>query len=87
MTKKLIYLIKVIFESIKTEHYYWKSLRNDILNYTKNCSISIRNKGGIAIKAIPKGIITKGPYERYVIDGWQLHRELKELTGFPWLLI
>ena len=33
-----------------------------------------------------KTIITKGPLESIVIDGWELDQELKNITGFNWVI-
>ena len=34
----------------------------------------------------PKNILTKGEKERNVSDGWKLHPELCEKTGYSWVL-
>ena len=39
-------------------------------------------KGGNVIKPIPIQIKAKGPLERIVMDGWKLHNESANLTGF-----
>jgi hypothetical protein len=47
-----------VYNSIKAKKFYWKSMHNDIINYIVNCSVCIKNKGGITIKARPKIIKT-----------------------------
>jgi hypothetical protein len=44
------------------------------------------DKTGNAIKPKAKVIITKGPLERVVADGWELDEELKTITGFNWVI-
>ena len=34
----------------------------------------------------PKQIVSKGAKERYAIDGWKLHSELAEESGFKWVI-
>jgi len=43
-------------------------------------------KKGTVIKPKSKVIITKGPLERLVADGWELDEELKTITGFNWVI-
>ena len=43
-------------------------------------------KKGITKKPKSKVIITKGPLERLVVDGWELDEELKAITGFNWFI-
>ena len=47
-------------------YFYWKSMRNDVLNYINKCPICIRSKKSMKINPLPKRIITIGPRERYV---------------------
>ena len=44
------------------------------------------NKIGASIKITPIKIITKGPCERFVIDGWRLPKNLAEITGDEWVI-
>jgi len=76
---------RVILE-IKIHKYYWKSIRNDVKNYIKNCAECMRNKIGEPIKLKPIKIISKGPCERFVIDGWKLPKHLVEITGYEWVI-
>ena len=71
-----------VINKIMDDKYYWKSIRNDFLNYVIKCPYCIYIKSGIVMNPEPKIIITKGPKERYVIDGWKLHNELVSITGF-----
>ena len=63
------------------EKFYWKSVKNDCLNYVMKCTYCIRIKSGIPINPKPKIIITKGPKNRFVIDGWKFHKELASYIG------
>ena len=73
---------KRVVNSIKNAKYYWKSLRNDAINYINNCPICLRKKCGIEIKKSPIKILVKGPLERFVIDGWKHPNSLAELSGY-----
>ena len=42
-------------------------------------------KKGISTKK-NKAIITKGPLDRLVADGWMLDNDLKSITGFNWVI-
>ena len=33
-----------------------------------------------------KVIVTKGPLERVVVDGWQLDNDVKNITGYTWVI-
>ena len=46
----------------------------------------MRNKIGEPIKLKPIKIISKGPCERFVIDGWKLPKHLVEITGYEWVI-
>ena len=50
----------------------------------ENCTTCLKLRGGKKITLCPKQIVTKGMKERYVIDGWKLHNELSESSGFKW---
>ena len=76
---------RVILE-IKKHKFYWKTIRNDVKKYIKNCAQCMRNKIGVSIKITPIKIITKGPCERFVIDGWRLPKHLAEITGYEWVI-
>ena len=43
-------------------------------------------KKGNIIKPKNKVLITKGPLERIVADGWMLDNDLKIITGFSWVI-
>ena len=43
-------------------------------------------KKGNIIKQKNKVIITKGPLERIVADGWMLENDLKSIAGFSWVI-
>ena len=77
---------KRMLEEIKKDKYYWKSLRNDCKQYVFECPTCIKLRTGKLIKPIPKKIITKGPRDRYIIDGWKLHQDLANLSGFTWVI-
>ena len=66
--------------------YYWDYLSEDVKEYIDNCPQCIMAKKGIKIKPKAKVIITKGPLERIVVDGWELDEELKSITGFNWVI-
>jgi len=36
------------------------------------------------VKPPQKKIITKGSKDRYIIDGWKLHEDLAETSGYKW---
>ena len=77
---------KRMIEEIKEENFYWKSIRNDCKQYVLECPSCIKSKAGKLIKPIQKKIITKGPKERYVIDGWKLHEDLADISGYKWVI-
>ena len=43
-------------------------------------------KAGKNINVKTKTIISKGPLERVVVDGWELDNQLKEITGYSWVI-
>ena len=47
-------------------------LSEDVKDYIDNCPQCIMTKKGNVIKPKAKVIITKGPLERLVADGWDL---------------
>jgi len=71
---------------IKELGYYWDYLSEDVKEYIDNCPQCIMTKKGIMIKPKSKVIITKGPLERLVVNGWELDEELKAITGFNWVI-
>ena len=84
MIKKGI-LIAMCSNKFKYTKYYWKVLINGIVIYLyKYKPFSMRNKSGIIIKWPPVQIITKGPFERFVVDGMKLPKSLAELSGYAW---
>ena len=72
--------------AIKEDNYYWKSIRNDCKNYCLNCPYCIKMNSGKIIKSKPKKILTYGPRERYIMDGWKIHNELMLVSGFTWVI-
>ena len=50
--------------------------------YINDCPKCIMVKAGKNIINKPKVIISKGPLERVVIDGWELDDDLKEMTTY-----
>ena len=75
-----------MIEEISEENFYWKSIRNDCKQYVLECPSCIKSKAGKVIKPIQKKIISKGPKERYVIDGWKLHEDLANISGYTWVI-
>ena len=67
---------------IKENGFYWETLSEDVKYFIENCSKYIINKHGKKINIPNKSIITKGPLESVVADGWQLDDELKNITDF-----
>ena len=55
---------------------------DDVKEYISNCSKWILTKKGKNINQKVKKIIPLGPLERVVIDGWELDKDLKTLTGY-----
>ena len=70
------------YNKIKEKDYSWDKILKDIKNYIKNWPICIKNKTGKKINTKTKVIITKGPLERLVIEGWELDQNLKEITRY-----
>ena len=65
-----------------------KSSSNNPTNKSFEMS-SLKNSQQIkeeSFKPIQKKIITKGPKERYVIDGWKLHEDLADISGYTWVI-
>ena len=58
----------------------------DVKEFIDNCKECILAKKGKCIKPKDKIIITKGPLDRVVADGWELDVEIKSLTGFSWVI-
>ena len=67
---------------IKELGYFWDSMNEDIKAYINDCPKCIMVKAGKKIINKPKVIISKGPLERVVIDGWELDDDLKETTNY-----
>ena len=57
-----------------------------VKEYIDNCPHCIMAKKGNIIKPKAKVIITKGPLERVVADGWELDEKLKTIIGFNWVI-
>ena len=58
----------------------------DCKSFVENCTTYLKLRGGKKLTLTPKHIITKGAKERYVIDGWKLHNELAEYSGYKWVI-
>ena len=59
----------------------------DVLSYIKyDCIQCINQKSREKIDAKSKIIITKGPKERFIIDGFQLDQITAEITGFSYVI-
>ena len=71
---------------IKEFEIYWENMSEDIIEYIKACPKCILSKAGKKIKEAKKVIITKGPLERVVVDGWELDDTLKIITGYNWVI-
>ena len=61
-------------------------MNEDVKAYIKECPKCIMVKAGKNIVNKPKVIISKGPLERVVIDGWELDDHLKEVTTYTWVI-
>ena len=60
---------------------------NDVLDYIKyECKECINMKSGEKLVIKSKVLITKGPKERFVIDGFQLDEITKEITGYSYVI-
>ena len=58
----------------------------DVKSFINNCVKCLQIKNGKEIKVNPKVIITKGPLERAVADGWESDEDLKKITGYNWII-
>ena len=72
---------------IKRNNWYWFGFYKDIMNYINNCPFcdNIKSK----FKKINTGfkIITdKGPHYRYIADLWYLSKEIRNKSGFNYIL-
>ena len=54
----------------------------DCKEYISRCPECLKLRGGKKISLIPKSILVKGAKERYVVDGWALHEDMKNNTGY-----
>lgn len=55
----------------------------DIINYIKyDCEICINQKSGEKLNVNKKILVTIGPKERFIIDGFELDEITKEITGY-----
>ena len=69
------------------EGFKWDNMLGDVLSYIKyDCTQYINQKAGEKIDAKSKIIITKGPKERFIIDGFQLDQITAEITGFSYVI-
>jgi len=73
-------------DKIKEFGYFWKTQISDIKEYISNCHIYIKAKAGKKINNKIKIILPKGPLERVLIDGWEVDDNLKEITGYTWVI-
>ena len=73
-------------DKIKELGYFWECMNEDVKAYIKDCPKCIMVKAGKNIVNKPKVIVSKGPLERVVIDGWELDEDLKEVTTYTWVI-
>lgn len=74
-------------DKIKEEGYKWDGMLGDVLSYIKyDCIQCINQNSGERIDVKTKIIITKGPKERYIVDGFQLDPMTAEITGFSYVI-
>ena len=73
-------------EKIKENGFFWECLMEDVKSFINNCVKCLQIINGKEIKVNPKVIITKGPLERVVADGWELDQDLKKITGYSWVI-
>lgn len=67
--------------------FQWDNIIKDVLDYIKYESKECINmKSGERIVVKSKILITKGPKERYVFDGFQLDELTKELTDYSYII-
>ena len=71
---------------IKEEGYFWETLIDDVKEYIEKCPKCILSKKGKKIYTKLKIIITNGPLDRVIVDGWELDSDLKTITGFGWVI-
>ena len=77
-------------DKIKEEGYKWDDMLGDVLsyiNYDFICIQCMNQKSGERIDCKSKIIITKGPKERFIIDGFQLAPITAEITGFSYVIV
>ena len=73
-------------DKIKELGYFWECMNEDVKAYIKDCPKCIMVKAGKNIVNKPKVIVSRGPLERVVIDGWELDEDLKEVTTYTWVI-
>jgi len=73
-------------DKIKEFGYFLETQISDIKEYISNCPKCIKAKAGKKINNKIKIILPKGPLERVLIDGWELDDNLKEITGYTWVI-
>ena len=77
---------RTVFKIIE-KGFKWDNMLDDVMNYIKyECKECINQKNGERIKVKSKIIVTKGPKERFIIDGFQLDDFTKEITGYSYVI-
>ena len=71
----------ILYKEIITKKYYWKNIVKDCKDYILKCQKCLINRGSKKVIVLTKPIISKGPKERFVVDGWRLHEQLSKETG------
>ena len=71
---------------IKENGFLWETIISDVKSFINNCASCIYSKKGKTIKTKNIIILTKGPLERIIADGWELDEDLKTITGFSWVI-
>ena len=66
--------------------WYWYGMNRDISNIIKLCIICTKPFKFKSLTKKPKIILDNGPHFRYVADLWHLCNEIREETGFNYVL-
>ena len=73
---------KRVYTELIEAKIFWKIMRNDIMKYVTECAYYIRLKSGKDVKSKPIQIITKGPQNSYILDGWKLPKDIVKNSGY-----
>ena len=68
------------------EKWYWSGMNRDIGNIIKSCAVCNKPFKFKSLSKKMKIIIDNGPHYRYVADLWYLNGDLKEDTGYSYIL-